>query len=117
MVLLPAPLGPSSPTAPPGNVAVTSRSASCRPYFTLTFWSSTVTIRESDTRLRGEGSAKAEGVGLCAHEPDHVADVLLDRQAQLLGSFSQVIARHGAGKRLVFHLLDHGGGFEIEHAL
>src|SRR3954464_4465000 len=72
IVLLPAPFGPSKPTAPPGNVAVTSRSAHCAPYFTLTLASETVTIRRSDTRSAGEGSAQAEGVGLFAHEEDDV---------------------------------------------
>src|SRR6266542_627330 len=36
IVLLPAPFGPSSPTAPAANDEVTSRSASWRPYETLT---------------------------------------------------------------------------------
>ena len=37
IVLLPAPFGPSRPTAPVGNSADTSESAHCRPYATLTF--------------------------------------------------------------------------------
>src|SRR6476619_5266732 len=42
IVLLPAPFGPSSPTAPDGNAALTSRSAACRPYATVTLSSVTV---------------------------------------------------------------------------
>ncbi|OLB63323.1 MAG: hypothetical protein AUI11_01915 [Acidobacteria bacterium 13_2_20CM_2_66_4] len=36
IVLFPAPFGPSSPTAPPANAAVTSRSAAFLPYITVT---------------------------------------------------------------------------------
>src|SRR2546428_210225 len=44
IVLLPAPFGPSSPTAPGANAAVTSRSASLRPYLTVTTSSVTTAL-------------------------------------------------------------------------
>ena len=36
-----------------------------------------------------------------------LVDVLVERQAELLGARAQVVAGHGAGKRLVLHPLDH----------
>src|SRR4029077_16721202 len=47
IVLLPAPFGPSSPTAPRTNVVVTSLSARLDPYSTVTF-SSETTASASD---------------------------------------------------------------------
>ena len=56
-------------------------------------------------------------VGLLPQEPDHIRDVLVERQADLLGALPEILARHGAGERLVLHPLDRPTSLEIEHAL
>src|SRR5438874_1415038 len=90
MVLLPAPFGPSSPTAPAGNSADTPESAHCLPNTTLTPSSvaangvavSGITELYGKTRDRVQSIVhrlEAEGVCLFAHEADNVGDVLVER--------------------------------------
>src|SRR3954447_23505744 len=66
---------------------------------------------------RLQSASEPECVGLFAKERDHVGDVLIQRQADLLGAAFQILARHGAREGLVLHPFDHRWGFEIQHAL
>ena len=43
--------------------------------------------------------AEAELVGALAHERDDVGDVLVERQADLLGARAQIVAADGAARR------------------
>src|SRR6187200_3096738 len=61
IVLLPAPLGPSRPTAPTGNKALTSASARFFPYSTVTL--SSVTAAPAGTPGRGPGALASVAVG------------------------------------------------------
>jgi hypothetical protein len=45
---------------------------------------------------------QAERIGLHAHEADHVADVDVQRQPELLGSTSKVLAIHALANALSF---------------
>src|SRR5258708_7259986 len=121
MVLLPAPFGPSRPTAPAANDEVTSRSARFFPYVTVTLSSVTTgapsVIQSLIRRDASQRSSQPELVGLLAHERDRVGDVLLECQPERRGALVQVLALHAAAERLVFHSLDHGFGLEVEDAL
>src|SRR3954453_20934990 len=131
IVLLPAPFGPSSPTAPAANELVTSRSAGCAPYMTVTPSSVTTgpgsvigtrtgalasdTGTESYTKaspqkvrsrravVPSEVSAQAKRVGLFAHESDDIGDMPVERQSKQFGSGAQVVAAHCTRKCLVLH--------------
>src|SRR5579872_6521266 len=128
IVLLPAPFGPSRPTAPAANDAVTSRSAAFAPYWTVT-WSSETTsaggaagvadsaMPISRRTVESERSPQAERVRAIPHEEDDVRDVLLERQPELRGASREILALAAARERLVFHPLQHRPGLEIEHAL
>src|SRR5580765_8090399 len=79
IVLLPAPFGPSRPTAPAANDDVTSRSARFLPYVTVTPSSVTTgspSAMQFDIRTGGpkrsalQRAPQPEVVGLLAHEPD-----------------------------------------------
>src|SRR5437588_4322580 len=121
IVLLPAPFGPRRPTAPLAKDAVTSRSAAWRPYATVTASSVTtgsVSAIRSDIRaVRSERSAQPQRVGVVAHGCDDVADVLFERDAELVGALSKILALDRASERLVLHSLHDRLRLEIEHAL
>src|SRR5581483_8190051 len=119
-VLLPAPFGPSRPTAPPAKAAVTSRSAALRPYRTVTPSSVTTAVSAIHCLIRSvplQRSSQAEDVRLLAHRHDHVGDVLVERKPQELGARDEVLALDAARERLVLHPLLHRARLEIEHAL
>src|SRR5271167_1448545 len=65
---------------------------------------------------RLEGAAEAQGVGLFAHGGDAETDVIVERDAELLGALDDVFAADATGERFVFHALLHGAGFEVEDA-
>ena len=129
IVLLPAPFGPSRPTAPAGK-----RRGDVAQGGVLAVHDADVI--EDDGRVRHQGlssyglrndirsqagpgsrALQPQLVGALAQERDHVGDVLIERQANLLGALPQILARHGARERFVLHPLDHRRGLEIEDAL
>src|SRR5215470_4386097 len=121
IVLLPAPFGPSSPTAPAANDDVTSRSARFLPYATVTPSRVTTGAASGITfYIRSAGSQRSsqpELVGALAHEPDDVGDVLLERNAEQRRAVDEILALHPARERLVLHPLLHRAGLEVEDAL
>src|SRR5260370_1551988 len=64
-----------------------------------------------------ERSTEAEGVGMLAHEPDDVGDVLLQRNAEEFGAGDEVLALDAARERLVLHPLLHRARLEVKNAL
>jgi len=44
-------------------------------------------------------------VGALTEKCDHVADVLFERETELVGALAEILARHAARERLVFHAL------------
>jgi len=62
-------------------------------------------------------SAQAEFVGSLPHEPDHIRDVRLERQAKFLSALAQIVPGYGPGEGLVLHPLDDGRRLEVENAL
>src|SRR3954469_3783916 len=121
IVLLPAPLGPSSPTAPAANDDVTSRSARFFPYVTVTPSSVTTgspsAIHFLIRKEASQRSSKSELVSLLPHEADRVRDVLLEGETEQRGARVQVFPLHAAAERLVLHPLDHRFRLEVEDAL
>src|SRR5438034_236863 len=89
-VLLPAPLGPSRPTAPGANAVVTYAKNAAQ--VTVTFSSVTTDVESGirfDIRSRGpkrsgrlQCSLQTQRVGALAHESDHIRDVLFERQTE-----------------------------------
>src|SRR5436190_5477050 len=133
IVLLPAPFGPRSPTAPFGNCALTSRSARFFPYSTVTrsSWTAGATDEFTGTTLygtRGSGfrvqgfhvlvqvPPQPKRVGAFPEEPDHICNVLVEGQAQFFSALAEVVARHVAGERLVLHAFDDRRRLEVQHA-
>jgi len=67
--------------------------------------------------LCADVAAEAEGVGLHAHGGDAKADVLFERDAELLRAFADVLAADAFGEGFVFQAALHGVHLEIEDAL
>src|SRR3990167_10095557 len=74
------------------------------------------------TSLRARGLAAAgasqralqpERLCALAHEGNHVANVLVERQAEFLRAFPKVVAVDGPRERLVLHPLHHRRGLEV----
>ena len=122
IVLLPAPFGPSSPTAPCANVAVTFLQrlvvavddgdaverddgvARLRPasLHGAQLRKSVVGVSTELVLAASQRSAEAQRVGLLAHERDHVGDVLIERKPELLGAAAQIVAVDARAKALSF---------------
>src|ERR1051325_2898156 len=99
IVLLPAPFGPSRPTAPAAKPVLTSRKAVLRPYVTVTRSSVTTGAvsaipfairRHGPERSASQSSAQSQRIRPFAHEADDVGDVLLERQAEQLGAGDEI---------------------------
>ena len=67
--------------------------------------------------LRADIAAKVQRVGLLTHRGNAKADVLVERQAQLFGTFADVLAAHAFGEGFVFEAALHGVDLQIEDAL
>src|SRR5437667_2385142 len=131
IVLLPAPFGPSSPTAPAANDAVTARSACWPPYATVTSSNVTTALvsgiqfvirwprwkRSGKGRRRSQRPLQSQRLGALAHEGNHVGDVLLERQPELLRAAAEILALDAAGERFILHALHHRGLLQVENAL
>ncbi len=118
-MLLPAPFGPSRPTAPGrefgGDItqrpllAVADADAvkgdNGRHWANYTF-ESFGSFEASEAFEIGR-RAEAESIGAIAEEKDHVRHMLVERQAEFGGAGPQVVARDGASKGFVFHPLQH----------
>src|SRR5439155_722179 len=105
IVLLPAPFGPSSPTAPFANDAVTSRSATLLPYATVTLARATMEpghFVAREQRLLQEPVARhAAVVGVREDRADHPLRILL--LAQDLAAAKRMILE--AGPPLVIEIV------------
>src|SRR5512146_589253 len=97
-VLFPAPFGPSRPTAPRGNTAVTSARAGFRPYDTVTLLRSTTRSDEVASGMQLgireswlERSLQPQVLRPLAHREDHGRDVVRERHVQRFGAGLQVL--------------------------